>query len=189
MAASLFEDFQPHSKEVWKNQAIKDLKGKDFDQTLIWQAEGDLHIEPYYNHEDLSSLPLDLVQGAQKNLATTWQNREKIIFSSEKATNQLILEAIEWGADSIIIDFEEQDITAIDFKKLLHQIKLSEIPVFFKVQNQSVQLLEILASLIPYQMKGGVQNDYLANWMRTGILSKDSTTQLFQSIRKVQNHN
>lgn len=188
MATSLFEEFQPHSKEVWKNQAIKDLKGKDFEQTLVWQAEGDLRIEPYYNHEDLSSLPLDLVQEAQKNLATTWQNREKIIFSSEKATNQLILEAIEWGADSIIIDFEEQDITAIDFKKLLHQIKLSEIPVFFKVQNQSVQLLEILASLIPYQMKGGVQNDYLANWMRTGILSKDSTTQLFQSIRKVQNH-
>jgi methylmalonyl-CoA mutase len=66
MAASLFEDFQPHSKEVWKNQAIKDLKGKDFDQTLIWQAEGDLHIEPYYNHEDLSSIPVDLIQSAQK---------------------------------------------------------------------------------------------------------------------------
>jgi methylmalonyl-CoA mutase len=189
MAASLFEEFQPHSKEVWKNQAIKDLKGKDFEQTLVWQAEGDLRIEPYYSHEDLSSLPLDLVQGAQKNHATaTWQNREKIIFSSEKTTNQLILEAIEWGANSIIIDFGEKDITAIDFKKLLHQIKLSEIPVFFKVQNQSVQLLEILSSLIPYQMKGGVQDDYLANWMSTGSLSNDSTSLLAQSIRKVQNH-
>lgn len=179
MAASLFEDFQPHSKEVWKNQAIKDLKGKDFDQTLIWQAEGDLRIEPYYNHEDLSSLPIELVQSAQNNaIIATWHNREKIIFSTEKATNQLILEAIEWGADSVIIDFEEKDITSIDFKKLLYQIKLSEIYVFFKVQNQSVQLLETLASLIPYQMKGGVQDDYLASWMNTGVLSKDSTTQL-----------
>ena len=189
MAASLFEDFQPHSKEVWKNQAIKDLKGKDFDQTLIWQAEGDLHIEPYYNHEDLSSIPVDLIQSAQTNTAiAAWHNREKIIFSSEKATNQHILEAIEWGADSVIIDFEGKDITTIDFKKLLHQIKLSEIYVFFKVQNQSVQLLETLASLIPYQMKGGVQDDYLATWMSTGELSKDSTIQLAQSIRKVQNH-
>jgi methylmalonyl-CoA mutase len=85
MAASLFEDFQPHSKEVWKNQAIKDLKGKDFDQTLIWQAEGDLRIEPYYNHEDLSSLPIELVQSAQNNaIIATWHNREKIIFQLKR---------------------------------------------------------------------------------------------------------
>jgi methylmalonyl-CoA mutase len=37
-------------------------------------------------------------------------------------------------------------------------------------------------------MKGGVQDDYLASWMNTGVLSKDSTTQLTQTIRKVQNH-
>jgi len=42
--------------------------------------------------------------------------------------------------------------------------------------------------LIPYQMKGGVQDDYLATWMSAGELSKDSTIQLAQSIRKVQNH-
>lgn len=189
MATSLFEEFQPHSKEVWKNQAIKDLKGKDFEQTLIWQAEGDLRIEPYYNYEDLSSVPVDLVQDAQKNTAiAAWNNREKVTFSTERATNQLILDAIKWGADSVIIDFEEKNITTIDFKKLLYQIKLSDIYVFFKVQNQSVQLLETLAALIPYQMKGGVQDDYLATWMSTGVLSKDSTTQLVQSIRKVQNH-
>ncbi|MFY7829834.1 MAG: methylmalonyl-CoA mutase family protein [Flectobacillus sp.] len=189
MATSLFEEFQPHSKEVWKNQAIKDLKGKDFEQTLIWQAEGDLRIEPFYSPEDLSSLPADLIQSAQKNTAiASWHNREKIIFSTEKETNQLILEAIEWGADSVIIDFEEKNITTINFKQLLHQIKLSEVYVFFKVQNQSLQLLETLASLIPYQMKGGVQDDYLATWMHTGELSKDSTTLLAHSIRKVQNH-
>ncbi|WP_044174194.1 methylmalonyl-CoA mutase family protein [Flectobacillus major] len=189
MANSLFNDFQTHTKAIWKNQAIKDLKGKDFEETLLWQAEGDLHIESYYSQEDITDLPLGNIQKAQvTQLTRAWQNRETIALSDEKSTNLRCINALNQGANSLIIDFGSRLVTAVDFKILLNHIKLSDTPIYFKVQSQGHEVIDTLEKLIPYLMKGGVQDDLLSHWMQSGKIDDLAWGRLADSIRKVQNH-
>ena len=52
----LFEEFSPVTSKEWKQQIIKDLKGADYDEELIWNTEEGFSLEPYYNREDLKEL-------------------------------------------------------------------------------------------------------------------------------------
>ena len=47
MKNQLFNNFVPHTQELWKQQVIKDLKGKDFDKILTWQIDKNIDILYY----------------------------------------------------------------------------------------------------------------------------------------------
>ena len=46
---SLFEEFETSSLSEWKEQIIKDLKGKDYNETLVWKDENGVEHQPVYN--------------------------------------------------------------------------------------------------------------------------------------------
>ncbi len=189
MASNLFDEFPRATKDLWKQQAIKDLKGKDFEQTLVWQAEDQLAIEPYFVQDDLAHVPLAALQQAQVTAsARQWQNLETILLQDEASANAQALEALERGADALVFDFQQRLVSAIDYKKLLHKIKLSESPVFFKIQQNPLHLFQTLQTLIPYQMKGSIQLDVLGQWMQTGNIAPTIWDELAQVIKETAGH-
>lgn len=163
MEQKLFTEFPEITKNDWIAQVNKDLKGKNFDDTLIWHSLDNFDIQPYYAKEDLVNLPIEAIQSAQKNKKTGfWQNRPSVKYTNEKETNALIISYLQRGADAISIDFSNIDLNQVDFVKLLNNIKLSDSPIFFTTL-QGTELLANLSKFIHYLPRGGVKADIIAN--------------------------
>ena len=54
----LFAEFEPVSKDKWKEIAIKDLKGADFDKKLVWKTDEGINVQPFYTAEDVINEPI-----------------------------------------------------------------------------------------------------------------------------------
>ena len=163
MNHSLFSEFPKITKDAWLAQVTKDLKGKNFDDTLTWHTTENFDIQPYYTQEDLEALPIEQIQAVQRNKKSgVMQNRITIGFVEEKETNSLIINSLQSGADAVTVDFDDRLISEISLVRLLNNIKLSETPVYFKT-HQKNELLENLLKFVGYQPKGGFQSDFLAD--------------------------
>lgn len=64
---NLFSDFETTSQQQWKEKIISDLKGKDYDSTLIWTDEDGIEHQPFYHQENIANNDLvTAIQAAQK---------------------------------------------------------------------------------------------------------------------------
>ncbi|MFD2520546.1 methylmalonyl-CoA mutase family protein [Emticicia soli] len=175
MAKNFFDEFPESTKKIWEAQVTKDLKGKNFEETLVWQTPEGISVQPYYSEEDISSLPLESIQQAQAGKKTlNWQNRPIAKFSQEKPSNKLFIDILQNGANALIIDFADTDINQIDFVKLLDKIKLSDTPIYFKTLYNEA-LLSTLSKYIHYQPKGGLIYDSLGSFFAGKAKIDDST--------------
>lgn len=188
MANQLFNEFHTHTKEQWKLQAVKELKGKNFDEMMVWNIDKNIQIEPYYASEEIDLQSIKNIQQAQnQRVNPNWNYREIVRYSSEKETNSLISKLLIQGVDSFLIDLSDVLICNVEIKKLLHNFKLSDTPFFFKVENQALDLVNELQNFAPYQWKGGIINDAFGGWMNTGNWNKNHWQDSAELIRKVQN--
>lgn len=83
----LLSDFPKISDQEWKDKVIKDLRGKDFEETLVWEDENGIKHQPYYRKSDLENSELiQDIQDAQR-MTNGWNVIEtKPIFSDDLAT-------------------------------------------------------------------------------------------------------
>ncbi len=173
MEQKLFTEFPEITKNDWIAQVTKDLKGKNFDDTLVWHSLENFDIQPYYAKEDLDNLPITEIQAAQKNKKTgSWQNRPSVKYTSEKETNSLVINNLQRGAEAVNFDLSNIDVNKIDFVKLLNTIKLSDTPIFFTTL-QGTELLTNLAKFVHYLPKGGVEVDVIKH-LFTNVSSEDN---------------
>ena len=187
MANKLFNEFHAHTKQQWKQQAVKELKGKNFDETMIWNIDKNIHIEPYYASEDIDFQSTKHIQKAQNQRVNfNWQYREMVRYTSEKETNSLILKLLKSGVDSFLIDLSDVVLSDVEIKKLLHNFKLSDTPFFFKVENKALNLVNELQKVAPYQLKGGIVNNPFERWMYTGNWDENYWKSTGELLRKVQ---
>lgn len=186
MNLPLFSEFSSADKSAWKQQVIKDLKGKDFDTHLLWNTPEGLVVEPYYTAEDLTDERLASVQFVQQK-PVGWLNQPVILYENEKATNAKMKAVLQKGADSIILDLGEKKAEEIEFPKLFNGLKLSDTPVYFQTNGQETIVVEALQKFMPYQMKGGLADDGLARWMTRGQLSETYFEELASVMRNTQN--
>lgn len=188
MTQSLFDAFEPSSYEQWKQQAIKDLKGKDFEQTLLWTTIEGFSVQPYYDNETSDNLRVESVQQVQINgknpLVGGWRVREEVLVWDEKIANNQAVQAIEGGVDVITFRLDGRSLATVNLVKLLDKIKLSETLTYFKLNHQTVELINSLKKIIGYYPKGGLVDDTLAQWMQNGDWHEDCWTQKALAIRQ-----
>jgi methylmalonyl-CoA mutase len=122
----LFETFDKVSHQDWLNKIIVDLKGKDYNDTLVWKSDEGIDVQPFYN---------DWPQDITDSLKTTksWKIRESITISSFEEANQKALLALKGGADSIL--FIGRINTQNEMDILLKDIQTDIIEVHFYNSN------------------------------------------------------
>jgi methylmalonyl-CoA mutase len=172
----MFDEFEKNSKAQWQQQAIKDLKGKDFEATLHWQTLENITVEPYHTANDGDK---------NRHISKTtlgWLNTPSIVFDSTKNTRQKIKNSLVSGADAILLDIDSQIVDTVALQKTLHNIKLNETPVFFQFNSSSKPVIDALHSFINYSKKGGLINDAIAHWTTSGILNNSVFEDLYQTI-------
>ncbi len=139
-------------------QVQKELKNESTYESLQWQTDEGIVTEPYYTAAELSDLPLDTIQKAQKTVPG-WLNAPEYQVTDEKSTNVQIKEARSQGADAIVLDLPAAN---TNVAQLLNGIKLSETPVFFRAAASTgdpVTFIKTLQNIAPYQLKGGLLMD------------------------------
>ena len=54
---NLFNQFEPISTKQWKQQIQFELKGLDYNETLVWESPEGIKVKPFYhNDETLSNI-------------------------------------------------------------------------------------------------------------------------------------
>ena len=118
-----FEEFKEAGFDAWKAQALKELK-LDTTGSLQWKTSANIVMNPYYDECPENSLSNFANQINPDHPASEsprwWENRQLIPYKNEKETNVVILEALEGGADSVIIKINS---TAVDFTLLFKDVK------------------------------------------------------------------
>lgn len=112
MTATIFSEFSSSNKEAWKNQAIRDLRGKDFDKSLksmLWEK---IEIEPFYTREDLLGLPILPELSIEKDLQIqdfpprNWVNFVAVF---PDTSNREILDFLQNGATGLILHLKGEE--------------------------------------------------------------------------------
>ena len=55
MSKKLFSDFEPVSAKAWKQKIQVDLKGADYNDTLVWQTNDGINVKPFYHQDTLEN--------------------------------------------------------------------------------------------------------------------------------------
>lgn len=110
---SLFEEFDTSTLKQWKEKIITDLKGKNYDETLLWVDENSITHRPIYSGESTADNELiKAIQAAQKK-STHWGNVQLFDANEENSTD-MVTEALKNGLDFAFIK------NATKYKPFIH---------------------------------------------------------------------
>ena len=147
----LFDAFNKVSHQDWLDKINVDLKGKDFNETLVWKSKEGIDVQPFYTSSAISHTPL------KEN--NQWKIRESIVIESFEKANQKALLALKGGANSIQFVGEVKTQTEMD--ALLKGIQTDIIDVHF--YNNNPAHTSTLVSL----NQGSISYDYLNHFSTT----------------------
>lgn len=165
---TLFEDFKKISAEEWKAKIIKDLKGADFQEKLVWRTYEGIDIQPFYTAEDIREQRCsDQIHSLQSS--SNWHYREEIVVKDADTANKQAIEALSKGADAIAFDLTTVSLAELSYPKLMAGINPNQAPVTFKTTEASLLLQQIKQNNPSLSaLKGSLDFDPLAQWMQTG---------------------
>ena len=129
----LFDDFSPVSDKAWKQKIQVDLKGADYNETLLWESPEGIKVKPFYSAEDLSSAGPTPFSGP-----VSWKIGQRIAYAEGDNGNQQSLEAVQHGVESLIIKIESVQIPLVN---ILNGIDLKKTQVYLDVSSISADAL------------------------------------------------
>ncbi|TFV93048.1 hypothetical protein E4S40_12330 [Algoriphagus kandeliae] len=136
-----FFPFSPSDKSKWKSQVEKDLKGKDFEKTLVSTVWGKIKQHPYYDSSDTSFLatamdfhePVEIPALGPRH----WTNAVEIFPSDSLSSNKEILNHLQNGADALVIHCQE----SMDWEKVLKNVLLEYIHIYITPDSDKPESL------------------------------------------------
>lgn len=142
----LFDQFKPLSKEAWTQRVIKDLRGADFDETLVWKSKEGFEIAPFYTKEDLTDdlAYLQAYQNAVLNKGDNyagprkWEYWQRIPVDDVKEANRKAVLALHHGGDGILFG-SESPMTPAQLEAVLEGIELPYCSTAFVFEGNPTQ--------------------------------------------------
>jgi len=120
MKTSLFSEFDKSTAAAWKQKIQVELKGADYNNSLLWKTDENFLVKPFYTKEDKTNYN---VKTSEKGFLIC----QTIFIDDEKIANSLALDALKRGATSI--QFKAN--STFDYKKVLHNIDLKKNTLYF----------------------------------------------------------
>lgn len=165
---SLFDDFEGTSHQQWYDRIIKDLKGKDFSENLVWKSEENIEVQPFYTVENLKNNKSKAFN--LKNESTAWENRFVIKINTIVEANKKALYVLSRGVNSIqfIGNISSQE----EFNLLVKDIDVNIIHIHFynSKPNQTVTFFstyllnnKIILGSSNYSISFDYLNEFLTN--------------------------
>lgn len=188
MSKSLFKDFNAVSSKEWKQKIQVDLKGADYNHTLIWKTSDGIDVKPFYHADEFDDLP-----NVTASEATKWKISQSIDVNNTSEANTLAKSVIQKGAEHIIFNIKDK---VINIEELVSNIS---VPIHINTDKLSLDFVEKLSNLSD-SISISINNDIIGNLGKTGnwyhSLTKDheifeesikQTNQIYIDLSHYQN--
>lgn len=160
MADNLFDDFNPVTSKQWKQQIQYDLKGADYNETLLWESPEGIKVKPFYHIDEFES-SISATQKTESFRIT----QDIFVHDVEKSIGRA-LETLNRGAESIRFTIEDE---TIDVAKLLEKLPLETNSVYFHLSFLSIDFVKTIDAIAKNRnMQIFVQIDPIGNLAKEG---------------------
>ncbi len=178
MSKKLFTEFPEVSAKQWKQKIQYDLKGADYNDTLIWKTLDGVDVKPFYHQDDTGS-------PVKANPPEGWNIAQQIYVSTASQANKAALEALQKGAESIWFVLPSEK---VDLKRLFSGIDLTGVPVYIKPEFLSENFFLKLDDFLEKKSQVFLQLDVVGNLARTGNWFKDLQHDLKVSTNLIEKY-
>lgn len=127
---NLFSDFEAVSSKQWKQQIQYELKGADYNETLVWESPEGIKVKPFY-HNDETEVNLNAITPS-KPFAIV----QNIFVHDVKKSNARALETLQRGAESVRFTLEND---AVSIEELMQNLPLENVNYYFNLPFLSVE--------------------------------------------------
>ncbi|APZ46584.1 methylmalonyl-CoA mutase [Polaribacter reichenbachii] len=120
MSNFLFDEFNPLPAKAWKQKIQVDLKGADYNETLLWHTDEGVIVKPFYTKEDRKNTKIKVPKKG-------FNICQAIFIDDEKIANSLAIDALQRGANSI----QFKATKTFDYKTVLNSIDIENTSIYF----------------------------------------------------------
>lgn len=159
MNKPLFNDFPEVSSKQWKQLIQFDLKGADYNDTLIWKTNEGIDVKPFYHADEFESFP-----PISATKATKWKICQTIFVANVEKSNEKAVDAIERGAESIKFILPSE---AVIIKDLLVNINLMTTIIYLECRFLSSEFVKQF-NFFPSNENIHIQTDTIGNLAKSG---------------------
>ncbi len=122
MSKNLFSDFDKISSKQWKQQIQYELKGADYNETLVWESLEGIKVKPFYHYDETE------IKYHINHPAEAFKILQNIFVHDAQKSNKRALETLNRGAESIHFTIENENIVLED---LMQNLPKDNIFYFF----------------------------------------------------------
>ncbi|WP_340063924.1 methylmalonyl-CoA mutase subunit beta [Ascidiimonas aurantiaca] len=159
MTKSLFDEFHSISAKQWKQKIQFDLKGADYNETLISETPEKIAVKPFY-HADEDTFRATCTTGK------AWSTSQRIYVKNAEAANEKGVEALTKGVDSLWFVIPDEK---IDLSKLLKGIVTRPVNIFISPQFLSLSFVKTLNEFVSgAPVNIFLENDIIGNLAASG---------------------
>ena len=127
---NLFSDFEAVSSKQWKQQIQYELKGADYNETLVWESPEGIKVKPFY-HNDETEVNLEAIVPT-KPFAIV----QNIFVHDVQKSNARALETLQRGAESVRFTLEND---SVSIEELMQSLPLENVNYYFNLPFLSVE--------------------------------------------------
>lgn len=129
----LFSEFEPISSKQWKQQIQFELKGADYNETLIWESPDGIKVKPFYHADETK----DSMTSSKS--ANSFKILQKIFVHDIAKSNAKALDTLKRGAESIYFTIENENCVLAE---LMQNLPLESITYYFNLPFLSVSFCD-----------------------------------------------
>lgn len=174
--SDLFDDFSEVSAKQWKQKIQYDLKGADYNDTLVWESVEGIKVKPFYHADDTEHLNIP------KQESREWHIAQTIYAGDLEKADVKAKDVLKKGVESLIFIIPSEKINLV---KLLEGIAEKDVSIHFNFQFLAFEPIEELYALLKDKpVKVYFHLDSIGNLVRTGnwFHSKEEDSVLLSKI-------
>jgi methylmalonyl-CoA mutase len=127
---NLFFYFEAVYSKQWKQQIQYELKGADYNETLVWESPEGIKVKPFYHTDEMET---NLNAITPSNPFAIVQN---IFVHDVQKSNARALETLQRGAESVRFTLEND---AISIEELMQNLPLENVNYYFNLPFLSIE--------------------------------------------------
>lgn len=174
---SLFSEFEPVSGKQWKQQIQVDLKGADYNETLVWESLEGISVKPFYNEEDAKdAVKFSLPENHD------WSIAQLIYVGNTAAANKKAINILYRGAQSLVFQLPNP---SIDWSELFNGVSMESTTIYVHFEFLDIAPIKSLQEFVGNKkVQIHLSIDLLGNLARSGnwFHSQEKDHQLLDEI-------
>lgn len=133
MKTNLFQDFESVTSKQWKQQIQFELKGADYNETLVWESPEGIKVKPFYHSDE------EVKTFNANTKATEFSILQNIFVHDIQMSNKKAKDSLNRGAESIRFTIESEK---IELAKLMENLPLENVTYYFHLPFLSTEYVK-----------------------------------------------